>query len=59
MTESQKAKKWWNDLPIQDIYGDNGWANLTMVHFPERGDCYGFTDEEIVYIYKQEHKYEN
>lgn len=45
---------WWNDLPIQDIRGNHGWANLTMIYYPDKGSCYGLTDDEILNIYLNE-----
>jgi len=53
----QSALDWWNSLPMQDIHdGRNGWANLVMIYYPERTDCQGLTDDQILYIYEQERK---
>jgi hypothetical protein len=50
----QLALNWWNDLPIQDIMGNHGWANLTMIYYPDKGSCYGLTGDEILKIYLNE-----
>ena len=55
----EKSLEWWNDLPVQNIRDDrNGWANLVMIYYPNRGSCYGLTDKQIMYMYIQEHKIE-
>jgi hypothetical protein len=54
----QKALNWWNELPIQDICGNNGWANLVMFYYPNQGSCYGLTDEEILHMWQKEHPIE-
>lgn len=51
---TQLALNWWNDLPIQDIRGNHGWANLTMMYYPDKGSCYGLTNNEILKIYLNE-----
>lgn len=53
---TQRALDWWHNLPVQDIQNGNGWANLCMVYFPDRTECYHFTEDEVLYMYKQEHK---
>jgi hypothetical protein len=50
----QSALNWWNELPIQNLYGNHGWANLTMKYYGERGSCYDNTDEEILHIFVSE-----
>lgn len=51
----QHALAWWNDLPLQNIYDcRNGWANLVMIYYPDRGDCQNVTIEEILYMYVRE-----
>lgn len=54
---TQRALDWWNELPMQNLMdGRNGWANLCMIYYPDRTDCQGLTNEEILHIYEQEHK---
>jgi len=51
----QRALDWWNELPMQNIYDcRNGWANLVMVYYPNRGDCQNVSIEEILYMYVRE-----
>ena len=51
----QNALNWWNELPAQDIYGHLGWANLCMHYYPTRTECYHFTEDEVLYMWEQEH----
>lgn len=51
----QDALDWWNGLPLQNIYDcRNGWANLVMIYYPNRGDCQNVSIEEILYMYVRE-----
>jgi len=52
--ETQIALDWWHSLPIQDIYGDKGWANLCMYYYPKRTECYHFTENEILNMWIKE-----
>jgi len=53
--EMQKALDWWHGLPIQDLRYGVSWANLCMRYHPKRTECYHFTGEEVLYMWKQEH----
>jgi len=50
----QCALDWWHNLPIQDLQGHHGWANLCMIYYPDKTECYHLTSDEVQYIYEQE-----
>lgn len=52
--ERGRAIDWWNEMPMQNLQGVHGWANLVMRYYPEKTSCQGLTDEEILHIYRQE-----
>jgi len=53
--KSRSSLDWWNNLPIQNLEEPlESWAGYTMKYFPNRGSCYGFTKEEILYVWERE-----
>lgn len=52
----QQALDWWFDHPIQDLYDGRGWANYLMKYYPNKSECYTFTEEEVYHIYEMEMK---
>ena len=49
------ALNWWNNLPIQDIRGNNGMVNYYYKYFPnEKNRLYGLTVDEIFFIWSNE-----
>lgn len=51
----QIAKGWWNEMPIQDIYGSGlGNANLVMKYYPSRKSYKDVSEYEILQIYLRE-----
>ena len=46
----QVALDWWNEMPLQDLRGNNGWANLVMKYYPNKTDCQDVSNEEILYM---------
>jgi hypothetical protein len=50
----EQALNWWKNLPLQDLRGNLGWANLCMKYYPEKTDCQSLTEKEIEEIWMQE-----
>lgn len=50
----KQSLNWWNEMPLQDIRGNNGWANLVMIYYPDKTDCQDVTEDEIYHMYIQE-----
>ena len=50
------CKNWWESLPLNDIYNNEGWANFCIKYYPEKNDCQSLTFDEIKIIYINELK---
>ncbi len=53
----QSALDWWHSLPIQNLMGPWGWANLCIIYYPTKHECYHLTADEVLFIYHQEKPY--
>jgi hypothetical protein len=54
-TNKNIALNWWDDLPIQNLENmDDSWVGYVHKYLPNRGGIYALTDDEILYIWKQE-----
>jgi hypothetical protein len=50
----QRALDWWMEMPMVDLCGNLGWANLVLFYYPSKTDCQDVTNEEILFMYIQE-----
>lgn len=56
----KRVLEWWNNLPIQNLRDpSDSWSGYVMKYYPERGGCYGLTNEEILIIWENEKSIQN
>lgn len=49
------AMEWWDTLPMQNLMEPlESWSGYCMKYYPEKTNCQGLTEAEILYVFEQE-----
>lgn len=54
--EIRSSLEWWNSLPMQNLEDTSqSWAAYCTKYYPDKTHCGNLNENEILYVYQQEH----